>query len=70
MSLDQILQGAFFTEYVKRGRLATSMFDKRAVADAPAPGNVLMLSEGKTTVDDMFTLREGMMASVRQNPQV
>lgn len=40
MTLEQILSGDFFTEYIKRG-------------------NVLMLSEGRTSVDNMFTLREG-----------
>ncbi|KAK7221916.1 hypothetical protein V2G26_009919 [Clonostachys chloroleuca] len=40
MTLEQILQGDFFTECIKRG-------------------NVLMLSEGKVTVDNMFTLING-----------
>ncbi|KAF4902226.1 hypotheticall protein [Colletotrichum viniferum] len=42
MTLGQVLDGAFFTEYIKRG-------------------NILMLSEGKTTVDNVFSLREGLL---------
>ncbi|UZP35656.1 hypothetical protein NXS19_003472 [Fusarium pseudograminearum] len=42
MSLGDILQGDFFTEYIKKG-------------------DIIMLSEGKTTVDTLFTLREGVL---------
>ncbi|KAF0317997.1 ribonuclease P 40kDa subunit [Colletotrichum asianum] len=42
MTLGQVLDGVFFTEYIKRG-------------------NILMLSEGKTTVDNVFSLREGLL---------
>ncbi|CRK31696.1 Ribonuclease P protein subunit p40 like [Verticillium longisporum] len=42
MTLGQILDGAFFLEYMKKG-------------------NVLMLSEGRTTDDNMFSLREGLL---------
>ncbi|TDZ20951.1 Uncharacterized protein Cob_v006208 [Colletotrichum orbiculare MAFF 240422] len=42
MALGQILEGAFFTEYIKRG-------------------NILMLSEGRTTVENVFSLREGLL---------
>ncbi|KAF9873714.1 ribonuclease P 40kDa subunit [Colletotrichum karsti] len=44
MTLGQILEGAFYNEYIK------------------GPGsNILMHSEGKTTVDNVFTLREGLL---------
>ncbi|KAJ4028518.1 hypothetical protein NW752_000779 [Fusarium irregulare] len=42
MSLGDVLQGDFFTEYIKRG-------------------DILMLSEGQTTVGTLFTLREGVL---------
>ncbi|KAK2016719.1 ribonuclease P 40kDa subunit [Colletotrichum eremochloae] len=42
MTLGQVLDGAFFNEYIKRG-------------------NVLMLSEGRTTVENVFSLREGLL---------
>ncbi len=42
MPLSGILEGDFFTEYVKKG-------------------NVLMLSEGVHGVDNVFSLREGML---------
>ncbi|EWG49344.1 hypothetical protein FVEG_08905 [Fusarium verticillioides 7600] len=42
MSLGDILQGDFFTEYIKKG-------------------DIMMLSEGQTTVGMLFTLREGIL---------
>ncbi|KAK1976045.1 ribonuclease P 40kDa subunit [Colletotrichum cereale] len=42
MTLGQVLDGAFFNEYIKRG-------------------NVLMLSEGRTTVENVFSLRDGLL---------
>ncbi|KAF6834503.1 ribonuclease p protein subunit [Colletotrichum musicola] len=42
MTLGQVLDGAFFNEYIKTG-------------------NILMLSEGKTTTDTVFSLREGLL---------
>ncbi|GJC80507.1 ribonuclease P protein subunit p40 [Colletotrichum liriopes] len=42
MTLGQVLDGAFFNEYIKRG-------------------NILMLSEGRTTVENVFSLREGLL---------
>ncbi|KAI5462921.1 ribonuclease P 40kDa subunit [Mariannaea sp. PMI_226] len=42
MALGDILEGDFFSEYVKRG-------------------NILMLSEGKRTTGNLFTLREGIL---------
>ncbi|RSL85504.1 hypothetical protein CEP52_016121 [Fusarium oligoseptatum] len=42
MTLGDILQGDFFSEYIKKG-------------------NVLMLSEGKSTVGTLFTLHEGTL---------
>lgn len=42
MTLGDILEGEFFTEYIKRG-------------------NVLMLSEGKTTTGSLFTLYQGTL---------
>ncbi|KAK6227597.1 ribonuclease P 40kDa subunit [Colletotrichum tabaci] len=42
MTLGQVLDGAFFNEYIKRG-------------------NVLMLSEGRTTVENVFSLHEGLL---------
>ncbi|KAI6768200.1 hypothetical protein HG530_006209 [Fusarium avenaceum] len=42
MSLGDIVQGDFFTEYIRKG-------------------DVMMLSEGQTTVDTLFTLHEGVL---------
>ncbi|GKT83966.1 ribonuclease P 40kda subunit [Colletotrichum tofieldiae] len=42
MTLGQVLDGAFFNEYIKRG-------------------NILMFSEGRTTVENVFSLREGLL---------
>ncbi|KAL0935923.1 ribonuclease p mrp protein subunit pop1 [Colletotrichum truncatum] len=42
MTLGQVLDGAFFNEYIKRG-------------------NILMLSEGRTTVENVFSLHEGLL---------
>ncbi|OHW99458.1 ribonuclease p mrp protein subunit pop1 [Colletotrichum incanum] len=42
MTLGQVLDGAFFNEYIKRG-------------------NILMLSEGRTTIENVFSLREGLL---------
>lgn len=42
LPLAALLEGDFFTEYIKRG-------------------NVLMLSEGKHGVDDVYSLRDGVL---------
>ncbi|KAG5665881.1 hypothetical protein KAF25_010006 [Fusarium avenaceum] len=42
MSLGDIVQGDFFTEYIRKG-------------------DIMMLSEGQTTVDTLFTLHEGVL---------
>lgn len=60
MPLGEIVSGDFFREYVKLGAA-------RCFAALPSPlltlgllGDILMFSEGKIGVDNVFTLRNGM----------
>jgi len=72
MKLGEVLDGDFFTRYVKRGEFESGRridepvecfnSSKRRCEEREADirvGNVLMLSEGVIGVDDVFSLRDG-----------
>lgn len=59
MPLKALLEGEFFNEYIKRGSRILSLPGTEQQFDCPT-GNVLMLSEGKFGVDNVYCLREGM----------
>ena len=60
MTLGDILGGDFFTEYIKKGIYSCTSSAKGVSFDGLVLGNILMLSEGKTTIGNMFTLQEGI----------
>jgi len=63
LSLSAILEGEFFNEYIKKGIITVS-FALRAymTTKLTLSGNILMLSEGRTGVDKVYSLREGKTA--------
>ncbi len=62
MTLGQVLEGAFFKEYIKAGGLAVSCFPLYSwiLADA-AVGHILMLSKGRPGQDNVFSLKDGRL---------
>lgn len=59
MSLENILQGDFFSEYIKKGAiLYYNVINHRSINIQL--GDVLMVSEGQMTINNMFTLKEGI----------
>lgn len=59
MSLGDVLQGPFFMEYIKKGKHYPTYIPPSA--DSCVQGNVLMLSEGRTGVDNVFSLKDGTL---------
>jgi ribonuclease P/MRP protein subunit RPP40 len=57
MPLEALLEGEFFNEYIKKGMGLSPTFRDSKVD--VVLGNILMLSEGKTGVDKVYSLREG-----------
>ena len=71
MKLEDMLQGDFFNEYIKRGNASDILASQQSRLDdvhrgfwsvpltVILPGNVLMLSEGQNGVDEVLSLSEG-----------
>lgn len=57
MPLKALLEGVFFDEYIKKGKIGL-WFPIGMSVDELA-GNILMLSEGRPGVDKVYSLREG-----------
>ena len=58
MKLGEVLQGDFFTEYIKKGGRMTDILDEQYLTGA---GNIMMLSEGRPLVDNVFSLYDGTL---------
>lgn len=60
MSLGQVLEGDFFTEYIKIGNLTDEChclgISRLTWNDK---GNIMMLSEGRLDSENVFSLKEG-----------
>ncbi|KAF7545426.1 hypothetical protein G7Z17_g9178 [Cylindrodendrum hubeiense] len=61
MALGDILEGEFFTEYIKKGASLHVHYRQPENLLNWRTGNILMLSEGKTTMGNLFTLHEGTL---------
>lgn len=69
LKLQDIISGTFFTEYVKKGRSSSSISccswpskrfsQSHDFSSLIFAGNVLMLSEGRPGIDNVFSLRDG-----------
>jgi len=54
------LEGDFFTQYIKTGTPKLSKkYNSRRLSDPT--GNVLMLSEGRLGIDNVYSLNDGMV---------
>jgi ribonuclease P/MRP protein subunit RPP40 len=62
MSLQDVLSGDFFTEYIKKG--TCSMIQVLVVACLTLPGNVMMLSQGRIGIDNVYCLKDGTLFPV------
>lgn len=77
MSLAQVLQGDFFTEYIKIGMWDPVMrlLDGRIEMLTMDAGDIIMLSRGRRDVNNVFTLKDGallhvvLIQMVTDNPQ-
>jgi ribonuclease P/MRP protein subunit RPP40 len=60
MKLGELLAGDFFMEYIKKGEWDVSTIWVMRRADSGA-GNIMMLSEGRPLVDNVFSLYDGVL---------
>jgi ribonuclease P/MRP protein subunit RPP40 len=60
MKLGELLAGDFFMEYIKKGEWDISTIWVMRRADLGA-GNIMMLSEGRPLVDNVFSLYDGVL---------
>jgi ribonuclease P/MRP protein subunit RPP40 len=60
MKLGELLAGDFFMEYIKKGEWDVSTIWVMRQADSGA-GNIMMLSEGRPLVDNVFSLYDGVL---------
>lgn len=58
LPLKALVEGEFFNEYIKRGMSTPCLWE--SIHAHVSEGNVLMLSEGRVDVDNVYSLREGM----------
>ena len=61
MSLREVLAGDFFTEYVKKGispNTSNSLFQC-----LHSIGDIMMLSQGRVGIDNVYSLKNGMLSS-------
>lgn len=59
LPLSALLEGDFFTEYIKIGEAYERIGNLHFLTDFP--GNVLMLSKGRIGADNVFSLSEGKL---------
>lgn len=59
MSLGEIIEGDFFNHYIKTGESKQYYYDGNSSILSCLTGNILMLSEGRRGIDNVFSLREG-----------
>lgn len=66
LPLSALLEGEFFNEYIKRGKLIPRSIGNICTLTLTNtnhfPGNILMLSEGKPDVDNAYSLKEGRVS--------
>jgi ribonuclease P/MRP protein subunit RPP40 len=70
LPLKALVEGEFFNEYIKKGNVTLnfSVSSNTSISSFKFPrdvliwisGNILMLSEGRAGVDNVYTLKEGM----------
>lgn len=61
MTLGQVLEGDFFTQYIKIGVCTVHTLIARGLgANFGSSGNIMMLSEGKISTDNVFSIKDGM----------
>jgi ribonuclease P/MRP protein subunit RPP40 len=69
LPLETLVQGDFFTEYIKKGNNSISAGDGSTcfipTEAYEMSGNILMLSEGRIGVDNVFSLSEGNFSVLR-----
>ncbi|KEF51155.1 uncharacterized protein A1O9_12769 [Exophiala aquamarina CBS 119918] len=58
MKLEELLDGEFLNEYIKRGM----HFRPALQPMASSPCNILMISEGDTRADNVFSIKEGILS--------
>ena len=56
MPLSGLLEGSFFTSFIKSGKLSAH---ETLLRSTSLPGNVLMLSEGRVGLDNTYSLCDG-----------
>jgi ribonuclease P/MRP protein subunit RPP40 len=60
LPLKSLLEEDFFNEYIKKGMpVPVTQFDGYLSGLSWVTGNVLMLSEGRAGIDNMYSLKEG-----------
>lgn len=63
MSLADIVEDRFLAEYIKKGmNILYTLSRHRNCILTPILGNVMMLSQGRIGVDNVFSLRQGMFS--------
>lgn len=63
MSLQDVLGGDFFTEYIKKGR-SNIVGISALVKSNIVTGNIMMLSEGRIGIDNVYSLKDGMHTKI------
>ena len=75
LPLRALLDGEFFNEYIKKGTAGRSIWDSFSFSQLKlslgpisilihVAGNILMLSEGRIGIDNVYSLREGKFSLV------
>ncbi len=63
MTLGQVLEGDFFTQYIKIGMhyqfFFTLLLAWSLDANIYLLGNIMMLSEGKVAINNVFSIKDG-----------
>jgi ribonuclease P/MRP protein subunit RPP40 len=68
LPLSALLEGDFFNIYIKSGTFIAYICHIFQICSLISLGNVLMLSEGRPGVDNVFSLADGMQRSRLKEP--
>lgn len=59
MPLSAIIEGEFFNKYVKIGKNSCFLLPTASCVLMSLTGDVLMISEGRSGIDNVYSLRNG-----------